>query len=310
MWSVIECTGHPRDLGSGQGLAVGNAIRQQVEKNGLAARRRRWPKLAAFTSGPIRGSGSGREMIRHFTHLAERADGLARGAGVPVDSLLELQDPAYSEADEAQAACALHAGDGTGSNLLRTLAGGSWLVRRSRPEVGFASLELTEPWCVSAVAGINEAGLAVCMAPSGEVASLGGSAASSQFFVQECLQRFEEIEAGIDWCLNRPVKGQGTLLLGDAEGRLGAVHFEAEAPTPERSEGSPILAGLPGPAMKAFESWSASPAAGRVPLAGSPMIRLDCGERRLELRDGSSSERILALDVALSDRSEPAGLAS
>ncbi|MDE0886833.1 MAG: hypothetical protein OSB70_15005 [Myxococcota bacterium] len=285
-----------------------SAIRQQMKKAGLDARRRRWPKLAAFTSGPVRGSGSGREMIRHFTHLAERADGLARGAGVPVDSLLELQHPAYSEADEAQAACVLDGG--SGSNLVRTLAGGAWLVRRSRPEVGFASLELTEPWCVSSVAGINEAGLAVCMAPSGEIASPRESAASSQFFVQECLQRFEEIEAGIDWCLNRPAKGQGTLLLADAAGRLGAVHFGAAGPEPERSDGSPILAGLPGPAMQAFESWAASPATGRVPLSGSVMVRLDCGGRRLELKDGSSSERILALEIAPSEDPEPGDLGS
>jgi len=298
LWNVIECTGHPRDLGSGQGLALGSAIRQQVKKKGLASHRRRWPSLAAFTRGRVRGSGSGREMIRHFTHLAERADGMARGAGVPVDSLLELQHPAYSEAGEAQAACVLADGAVAGSSVVRTLGGGIWLVRRSRPEVGFASLELTEPWCVSAIAGVNEAGLAVCMAPSAEPSLPLEFGASSQFFVQECLQRFEEIEAGMDWCLNRPSKGQGTLLLGDAAGRLGAVHFSAGDPEPERSEGSPLLAGVPGPGTQAFESWAASPAGARVPSGGSAVIRLDCGERRLELRDGSSSERILALDIA------------
>ena len=74
MWNVIECKGHPRDLGLEQGLALGSVIRQQAGQAGLSAQRSRWPSLSAFASGTVRGSGRSREMIRHFTHLSERAD--------------------------------------------------------------------------------------------------------------------------------------------------------------------------------------------------------------------------------------------
>ena len=117
MWNVIECSGHPRDLGFEQGLALRSVIREQVARAGLSLRRRRWPGLSAFASGGVRGSGAAREMIRHFTHLAERADGLARGADVPLDSLLRLLESSESEKAVAMGVCAGNFRGTTGAGI-------------------------------------------------------------------------------------------------------------------------------------------------------------------------------------------------
>ena len=43
--------------------------------------------------------------------------------------------------------------------------------------------------------------------------------------VQESLQRFESVEAALDWAMNRPAWGHATLLLADAEGDRVSIHF-------------------------------------------------------------------------------------
>ena len=309
MWNVIECSGHPRDLGFEQGLALRSVIRERVAKAGLPLHRRRWPDLSPFASGSARGSGVGREMIRHFTHLAERADGLARGALVPVDSLLRLLEPA---APGKAGALGLSAGNfqgTTGAGLLRTLSDLPGVVRRSRPEVGFASVEVSAPWQVSALAGINEAGLAVSLVPTaGEsqppAQPLGSPRTPlplADFLVQECLQRFEDVEAGIGWCLNRPAAGEATILMADAAGNRCAVHFGRGGRTAERADGAVLLAGTPAAELAGFQAWAlAGDAAGpespvRAEGGGWPLVRLVCSARRLELLDADGRERTLSL---------------
>ncbi|HIF96738.1 MAG TPA: hypothetical protein EYQ54_06895 [Myxococcales bacterium] len=313
MWNVIECAGHPRDLGLQQGLAQRSAIRRHAEQLGLSTRRNRWPSLAGFTSGGVRGSGSAREMIRHFTHLSERADGLARGAGLPVDSILRLQAVEGPNKEGTLGLCSMGLGDEPGASLTRTLSASPWLVRRSRPEVGFASLEVTEAWSVSALAGINEAGLAVCFVPARTETSppvhdpipSGPGSASANFLVQECLQRFEELEAGVDWCLNRPAAGAGTILLADAGGHRGAVHFAPGACEAERAGGEPLLAGGSDSAREKVRAWALSESGvhdeplGRVMggQADSSVVRLVCAQRQLELRQGEGQGPMLSLRV-------------
>jgi len=101
---------------------------------------------------------------------------------------------------------------------------GDWILRCSRPEVGFASLEVTLPWLVSALAGVNERGLAVAIAPSKSPAA-SGSEPPALLLVQECLQRFSDLDASLDWCLKRPAAGPARLLLGDASGEVAIVEI-------------------------------------------------------------------------------------
>jgi hypothetical protein len=255
MLKVIECAGNPRDLGEDQGRACRDGVREIVARAGLPSARSRLASLAAFTSGAVRGTGAGREIVRHYTHQSERIDGLARAAGVPIDSLLSLHTGAF-EADEADAgllqgiAVGATGIDGAaGGSLIRSLAGSEhagsrWLVRNSRPEVGFSSLDVTLPWLASAIAGVNSAGLCASFVAAADSPGAAGVAAPpALLLVQECLQRFEGVSAGIDWCLGRPVYGHGTIVLSDAKGEGASVLVSGSERETIRSIGEPLVAG-------------------------------------------------------------------
>jgi hypothetical protein len=245
---AIVCAGHPRDMGQAQGEALREVIRAAVARAGLSTRRSRWPSLRPVVSGPLRGSGAGREFFRHFAHQAERLEGLAQAADLPLDSLLALQ---------------LRVGAGA-------LAGGelgdaAWIVRESRPVVGFRSLERTLAWLVPAVAGVNEAGLALIAplpsagarertaAAAGSRSGGNGTAppravdAPSLLLVQDCLARFEHLAGALDWCRKRPAEGEQTIVLADASGGRGAVEFRGRERRVESSGAADAGAGVPDP---------------------------------------------------------------
>jgi hypothetical protein len=215
---VVPCAGAPRDLGLDQGGAwVPELRRLRPGRRGDAAQR------------PLE-----RDLRRHFPQLAERLEGIARGARVPLRILFaalarELGADAEGDAPVTRAA-ALWGFAETESRGGATLvwaapdAGLPWRVRRSRPENGLASLELVVPWLPGAVAGVNAAGLAVaCTTLEARVASVSLCSAPAFLLVQECLQRFESIEGAEDWCLHRPAGGTATLVLSHAAGGLVGV---------------------------------------------------------------------------------------
>lgn len=278
--STVECAGHPRDMGLAQGEALRGVIRGEVERRGLATRRSRWPSLRPLVSGPLRGKGAGRELFRHFAHQAERLEGLARGADLPLDSLLALQ-----LADRSS---------GVGSALGAASDAAVFIVRESRPVVGFRSFELTLPWLVAALAGINDAGLALTTTGAGGTPRDGADGVPPVFLVQDCLARFSDLAGGIDWCRKRPVAGRLVLEFADASGAQGRVVVAGRERHWERIEGTadgadPVLEGVladparPGPACR---------------------VRLEPRSRRLRCEgvaraDGSSSfEGVLPLHVA------------
>ncbi len=243
----IECVGDPRAMGHCQGLTHRAAIQQQIAATGGRTRRKRLPSLSALTSGAALGRGTGREVIRHYTHLAERMAGIARSADVPLASLMEIFCASTSDAapdgelvTRAIALATRQSENEQGDPLvLRTLAGSSfarsqWILRRSRPEVGFVSAEITLPWLATAVAGINEAGVAVAIVPRS--ASHGGGvnagavnarrAPHAVLLVQECLQRFGDLDGCLDWCRKRPRSGNVSLIIADAAAHLAKVEVE------------------------------------------------------------------------------------
>jgi hypothetical protein len=245
-------------------------------------------------------------MIRHFTHLAERADGLARGADVPLDSLLHLLEPPESEKAGGVGMCAENFRGTTGVGILRTLPGFSGLVRRSRPEVGFASVEVSAPWQVSALAGINEAGLAVAWVPAAGDSHFPAMPRDvlvpplpvADLLVQDCLQRFEDVEAAIGWCTNRPAAGEATILMADAAGNRSAVRFSRGGRTVERGNGGALLAGGPEADLKALETLALAgdPTGPERPApTESPQLRMVCSTRQLELLAGGGQERVISV---------------
>ena len=257
MWTTIECAGHPRDMGLAQGGAARSAIRDEISRAGLAVDRSRVPTLRALGVGSVRGRGAGREFFRHFAHQAERLEGLAYSADVPIDSILDLhlrvraggaEGGLLSRRTSLRARTVGGHGDEKRALLERSLPRGlagesTWIIRESRPEVGFRSVEIGLPWLVSAVAGVNEGGLAVVAGPLlwGRAGREGS--APSFLLAQECLQRFEDLEGAIDWCRKRPVEGEQSFVLADATGAVATVIAKGRERRIQSGDGELFLEG-------------------------------------------------------------------
>jgi hypothetical protein len=211
---VVECAGAPRDLGLDQGVACGPALRARAA---AAAARAADPRVE-------------RDLWRHFPHLAERSAGLARGARVGRRSPVIPLERELRGADAASAGgLALGidpARSGGAALLVRGFEPGAareLCLRRSRPDHGFASLEVTLAWLVASLAGVNEAGLAAT-AVSLPCSEPGPCAAPALLLVQDCLARFDSTEKAVEWCLRRPAGGRVSLLFADAHGaQLGVL---------------------------------------------------------------------------------------
>ena len=101
----------------------------------------------------VRGVGAGREMFRHFAHLAERLEGVAKEADLPVDTVLAIhlsvraggaQAGVLSRRSTLRARSTASSGDAKHWCLERSLPQASatesgWIVRDSRPAVGLRS---------------------------------------------------------------------------------------------------------------------------------------------------------------------------
>ena len=223
---VLSVGGDPRAMGAEQGRFFRDAVRRVLDDQGVRRSGRFGWLLAPFVGGPVLGGGMAREIVRHYPHLSERFQGIAHGAGVSIESIAEL----FVRATEGRVDAglvdpcpgALRAG--ADPILCRPLPTGEWCVRRSRPEVGFPSVELTLPWLATSFAGVNEAGVGVVAAPC--AAGRAGTDPSALLLVQECLQRFHDLPGCIDWCSKRPASGRLALLIADASGASAVVNLE------------------------------------------------------------------------------------
>lgn len=308
MEPLFDCTGDPRAMGHTQGLVCQQAIRAALEAADIPMRRRRIPTLFALTRGHRLGRGAGRELIRHYTHIAERMAGIARRADVPFESIVELfcrstSPPDPSELLFAPGAAIALAGAGT-PIVMRTLGGDAWpatdwVLRRSRPEVGFVSVEVTLPWLATSIAGINEAGVSVAVIPrsasydSGVLAGAVNArhAPHAILLVQECLQRFEDLEGCLDWTTKRPRAGNVSLVLADAAGRVARVEIEGTATRVVDLDSAYTLDGPTDPLAGALHAnLERDPALGTessnalAESLGALCVWLEPAERRLSIR--------------------------
>jgi len=217
-------------MGEEQGAACRDAIRRSVAAAGIARRGRLPFSLLPFAAGNVLGAGVGLEIVRHYAHLSERIQGLARGAGLPIESLMEIFVRASRDelAEERLAAETSVAGrPGAGARVVRGLPEADWVVRRSRPAVGFASVELTLPWLAASIAGVNERGVAAAVVCT-DAPERDSRGAPALLLVQECLQRFEDVAGCVDWALKRPAAGAVRLVVADAAGRATAIQVRGE----------------------------------------------------------------------------------
>jgi len=273
----FACEGAPRDLGLDQGRAIGEGVDAELV---------RILRHQVIDHGVL---DVGRDIRRHHPHLAERAAGLARGARVDCDALWvalarTLREPEFLFQPGRALAAAPAAGRApllAGRFDLAAERCSVPVVRRSRPQGGFASVELTLPWLVSSLGGVNARGLAVMLAPAGLalLADAGtaradaASRAPGMLLVQQCLERFDRVDTAVEWCRHRPAAGALSLLLGDAEGRLAAVEIDDELrrvvePGPDRL----LRADRPGPVVEAASAPSAPEGIGSALGAGCGVL--------------------------------------
>ncbi len=299
MFTTLECAGHPRDMGLAQGAAMRAALHAEATRLGLPRHRSRMPSLRALAIGSVRGGGAGREMFRHFAHLAERVEGIAKAADLPLDSLVEMhlrvraggaQGGPLSRRSTLRARAAASGGDDKHWCLERTLPPiladePAWVLRESRPAVGFRSVEVTLPWLVTSVAGLNEGGLAVVGGPLLWGAPGREGNPTSLLLVQEWLQRFPDLDGALDWCSKRPVEGEESLLLADATGALATVVVSGRERRIQRGAGELHLEG--GEPLPPDRAATEGPETDR--------LWLDPRDRRLHLRHAG-----VDLDVDLS----------
>jgi hypothetical protein len=211
----IECEGAPRDLGLDQGRACADALRARF------GARPWWERL--WLQAGLAGADRARmlrDVQRYFPHQWETLAGMAVGARVPTGWLAE---ELARELADAEAALAVVVAIDHGRALLGRGLGGEWVARHSRPEGLFASVEVTRPCLTAALAGVNERGLAV--AAVGTRGATERRAAPAALLAQDCLERFEAVEAALEWCLGRPGGGRAAVWLADARGELAGVEF-------------------------------------------------------------------------------------
>jgi len=244
MLPLIEVAGDPRAMGRAQGEACREDIARALSAAGIARRERLPSSLRPFISGPVLGRGMALQIVRHYPHLSERIQGLARGAGQSAASLMELFVGAAGGAGvEPLVEPVAGAGrDGDTALLLRGVATADWIVRRSKPEVGFPSVELSLPWMATSLAGVNERGVAVLVAPS-RAPEPGARAPSVLLLVQECLQRFHDVPGCLDWCSKRPASGAASIVVADASGEVAAIEVDGDVRRPLEAERGVLLTG-------------------------------------------------------------------
>lgn len=271
MTGFVECSGAPRDVG----LDQGRACRATLSDRFAALP---WPDAVRLRLGLLDGDRArlARDLARHFPHLYESIAGLAVGAGVP-EAFAVSQIAAELATGEAPTA----AQAGESAWLARRLPGPR-LVRRSRPEGLFASVELTRPWLPSVLLGVNERGLAVAVAES--TLAEAGCAAPAALLAQDCLERFEALDAALEWCAGRPGGGRARIFLGDAAGEVAGIELGEGRPRVLRPADGLLVCGSDGAEMakslRDAPPWVAP---------DDDVARVDTGERRLLIGGASFS---------------------
>jgi hypothetical protein len=221
---LIECEGAPRDLGFDQGTHCRAALSAGYRRRSLWQRARLRVLAESDACRQVR-----LEIRRFYPQQAEMMDAMARASHVPVSWLIAALTGNLGSAPPADALilAAASAMTDRGGLLARALPVDA-IVRRSLPESGFRSVELTQPWRIAPLAGVNEAGLAVaCVSNSGGVAG-SRYVAPAALLAHDCLRRFDSLDGAIDWLLARPGGGKSMLVLADLSGETAGVSVDGD----------------------------------------------------------------------------------
>jgi len=283
----FDCEGAPRDLGFDQGSACRDDLRERFARLPFWER---WSlRLGVNGERPARLA---RDLRRYFPQQSEALEGMVRGSEVPHGWLVsvlerELGADVRRRIGAAGAAAADASRTGGAPIVARTLDCDP-VVRYSRPDGGFASVELTLPWFTAAIAGVNEGGLAATWVslPGGSIEN--GCAAPAALLIQDCLARFDSIRGAADWCRGRPCGGRAVILLADAGGDVSAIEVEGRSRSSRAPEAGMVFAGDATDAAEALRA-EVKPDPERIAKAfGGRVAGVDPMGRRVALLDGAT----------------------
>jgi hypothetical protein len=274
----VACQGAPRDLGLEQGGVARDAIRSDAAV--VAGRPGVGRRLAAAWQALTvpRATGSlARDVACHFPHLDERLAGLATAAGIDRETALALLSSELRAGEDALIADAGHGAGGILEVALRSPLPATGLVlRRTRPDGGYANLTLTRPALPAALAGVNERGLAGAVVLLESPAPGDRWAASGALLLEGSIERLDDTEKALEWCERRPGGGRLRLLFSNASGTAGALEIDGE-----KRRRLP-LSGRTGTGIQGARTW----------------LRLDPGARTLEIWRGAQRVAHAALGSA------------
>jgi hypothetical protein len=280
----IRCEGAPRDLGLDQGRECRSALRARFE------RRPWWQRwLCRLGLDGKRSARLARDLARHFPQQSETLEGMVRGAGVPYGWFAEslAREFAAERPEPSGGTAALAAGPAlttTGCLIARTLASEP-VVRRSAPEGGFASVDLTLPWLTAALAGVNEDGLAVAAVSLAGAGAGDSCSVPAALLVQDCLARFDSIGGAVDWCTSRPVGGRAAILLADAQGELALVALAGDDRRVVPPEAGLVCEGVGLAAAAALRADAPLDLSAAAKILGARVAGIDPAGRRVALVD-------------------------
>lgn len=181
----------------------------------------------------------GKDLHAHYPRQLERLEGIADGAGIGVHKLfvgpsieIALNRSVYTMPPAGACTAAAVSGQRseTGAAMIvknfdYPRAGlETYLVRRSRPRSGFASLDVTNSPLCGSHEGINERGLAIAY-NYGHFRGRSTARVSITTLVQETLEVCAGVAEAIEHLRERPRIGGALLMLADAKGHLASVEI-------------------------------------------------------------------------------------
>jgi hypothetical protein len=221
---LIECEGAPRDLGFDQGTQCRAALNAAYRRRSRLQRARFRLRVESDACRRAR-----LEIRRFYPQQAEMIEARARASRVPVAWLVArlADDRRLATAADALVLAAASAITDRGALLARALPADA-IARRSRPEIGFRSIELTQSWRAAPLAGVNEAGLAVACASNASGSAAPRHAVPAALLAHDCLRRFDRLDGAIDWLMVRPGGGKSMLVLADDSGEIAGVSLDGD----------------------------------------------------------------------------------
>ena len=284
----IRCEGAPRDLGLDQGRACRFELRARF---GRGRWWHRWRQQAGL--GGTRAALLTRDLTRHFPQQSEAIEGMVRGAGIPygwfAETLaLELAAEVPTRVG-SEGALAVGPPLTAGRCLVARTLAFEPIVRRSEPEGGFASVELTLPWLTAALAGVNEGGLAAVSVSLPGVSAADACAVPAALLVQDCLARFDSLDAAVEWCTGRPAGGRVAIALADASGGAVAVEVDGDARRVVRAEEGFVSAGGARDAAAALRAAAPLDVGALAKILDARLAAVDPAGRRIALLDASAA---------------------